>query len=70
MIEQTQWPVVAVADHSKVGTVAEVAIAPIERVACLVTDDAIDEDYRGALEERGIRVIAGTQIPAGSRSGG
>lgn len=62
MIEQTQGPVVAVADSSKVGTVGDFAIAPLERVACLVTDAGIDETYRAELEESGVAVVVAAPV--------
>jgi DeoR family fructose operon transcriptional repressor len=57
MIEQTRGPVIVVADSSKVGTVADFSIAPIDAVAILVTDDALDEDYRVDLAAAGVEVM-------------
>lgn len=69
MIEQTQGPVVVVADHTKIGTVADFGIAEIDRVQVLVTDDGIDGSYREELEGLGIDVIA-AGAPVGVGSGG
>jgi DeoR/GlpR family transcriptional regulator of sugar metabolism len=57
MIEQTQGPVIVVADSSKVGTVAEFSIAPIDAATMLVTDDGLDEDYRADLAAVGVEVV-------------
>lgn len=57
MIEQTRGPVVVVADHTKVGTVADFGIASLERVGALVTDDGIDDGYLEALHSHGVDVI-------------
>jgi DeoR family fructose operon transcriptional repressor len=64
MIEQTEGEVVAVADASKVGTVADFQIVPLERARTLATDDAVDDEVRQELEELGLRVIvAGVGAP-------
>jgi DeoR family fructose operon transcriptional repressor len=68
MIEQTQGPVIVVADHTKIGTVADFAIAAIDRVHVLVTDDGIDPAYREELEGRGIEVVA-AETPVGVGAG-
>jgi DeoR family fructose operon transcriptional repressor len=57
MIEQTQGPVVVVADHTKIGTVADFGIVPIDRVSTLVTDDGIDDGALEALADSGIVVV-------------
>jgi DeoR family fructose operon transcriptional repressor len=57
MVEQTRGPVVVVADSSKVGTVAEFSIAPIDVAAILVTDDGLDEEYRADLASAGVEVV-------------
>lgn len=66
MIEQTTGPVVIVADHSKVGTIADFSVAPLERVTTLVTDDGIAEEVRQDFTELGIDVIV-AGVFAGSR---
>lgn len=68
MIEQTQGPVVVVADHTKIGTVADFGIAEIDRVQVLITDDGIDGSYRDELEGLGIDVVvAAAPVGAGGR---
>ncbi len=65
MIEQTAGEVTVVADHSKLGTVADLAIAPLSGVHRLVTDDGISEEYRQGLSEAGVEVVvAGAPAPA------
>jgi DeoR family fructose operon transcriptional repressor len=57
MIERTRGPVVVVADHRKLAVVSNFVAAPIEAVEVLVTDQASREDYRGELEQAGIRIV-------------
>lgn len=57
MIEQTRGPVIVVADSSKVGTVADFSIAPIDVAAMLVTDDGLDPEYRSDLASAGVDVV-------------
>jgi DeoR family fructose operon transcriptional repressor len=57
MIEQTRGTVSVVADHSKIGTVADFAIATLDQVDRLIVDPAIDEDYREQLREAGVEVV-------------
>ena len=70
MIEQSRGRVVVVADHSKIGTVADFVIAPLEAADTLVVDDAVDEEYRDRLVEAGVDVIvARAMVGSASRSG-
>jgi len=57
MIEQTRGRVVVVADHSKVGTVADFAVASLDQVDALVVDDGLAEEPRQRLAEAGVDVI-------------
>jgi DeoR/GlpR family transcriptional regulator of sugar metabolism len=57
MIEQTHGPVTLVADHTKIGTVADFAVAPITAVAELITDVGMDPDYRDDLGRLGLNVV-------------
>jgi DeoR family fructose operon transcriptional repressor len=57
MIEQTRGRVIVVADHSKIGTVADFVIAPIERVDTLVVGAEIGAEYRDQLVGAGIEVV-------------
>jgi DeoR/GlpR family transcriptional regulator of sugar metabolism len=57
MIDRTHGPAIVVADHSKLGVVANFVTAPVDRVDILVTDEGFDEEYRAELEERGVKII-------------
>ena len=68
MVEQTNGPVVVVADSSKFGTVADFAVAPIAEIAVLVTDAGIDDDLRDDLTRLGTEVmVADERVGAPSR---
>jgi DeoR family fructose operon transcriptional repressor len=65
MISQTRGEVVVVADHSKMGKVADFAIADLDEVDRLVVDDGLEDEYRKRLVEAGISVtLAGEQLEA------
>ena len=57
MIEQTRGTVHVVADHTKIGTVADFHIASLTAVDRLVVDPRIDAGYREQLEEAGLEVV-------------
>ncbi len=57
MIEQTRGRIVVVADHSKIGTVADFVIAPLVRADTLVVDAGIADDYVRDLTEAGVEVV-------------
>jgi DeoR/GlpR family transcriptional regulator of sugar metabolism len=70
MIEQTQGRVIVVADHTKVGTIADFTIAPLDRVSGLVTDAGLDDEFREDLTEIGLDVVVvanGTRMREGVR---
>jgi DeoR/GlpR family transcriptional regulator of sugar metabolism len=69
MIEQTRGRVVVVADHSKIGTVADFVIAPLDRVDTLIVDEGIDGDYRRQLAQTGVEVLVAAG-DSGDGSGG
>ncbi len=66
MIERTHGPVIVVADHSKVGVVADFVTVSADKMDVLVTDDGFDEGYRVELEELGVEIIIATTEPATS----
>ncbi len=68
MIEQTRGEVSVVADHSKMGTVADFAIAGLDRVDRIVVDAGIGDEYRQGLVERGVDVVLAGEM-AEARSG-
>ena len=57
MIERTRGRVIVVADHWKIGVVANFVSAPVEAVDLLVCDAGLDREYISELEEKGIRLI-------------
>lgn len=57
MIEQTRGSVVVVADHTKLGVIADFATAPLAMVDTLVTDGAPPEDFAASLRDSGVRVV-------------
>ncbi|MEA2007907.1 MAG: DeoR/GlpR family DNA-binding transcription regulator [Chloroflexota bacterium] len=57
MIEHTRGQVIVVADHHKLGVVADFQTAPIEGIDILVTDSDFDESYREGLEKLGIEIV-------------
>jgi DeoR family fructose operon transcriptional repressor len=70
MIEQTRGRVIVVADRSKIGTVADFVVAPLEAVDALVVDDGIDADYRDRLVEAGVEVIVAGELARASGGAG
>jgi DeoR family transcriptional regulator, fructose operon transcriptional repressor len=62
MIEQTHGQVVVVADSSKVGTVADFSIAPIEAMTILVTDSGLDDEFGKELTGLGVRVVVADDV--------
>jgi DeoR/GlpR family transcriptional regulator of sugar metabolism len=57
MMERTKGTVTVVADHSKIGTVADVVIAPLEDVDRLVVDAGVDREVGERLAELGVEVV-------------
>jgi DeoR family fructose operon transcriptional repressor len=70
MIEQTRGRVIVVADHSKIGTVADFVIAPLEQVDALIVDDGVTEEYRERLSEAGLEVLVAAERVAVPARGG
>ena len=48
---------ILVADHTKLGVVAPIFVAPVEVVDTLVTDDKAPKEFLDALQARGVRVL-------------
>jgi len=61
MIRHTQGQIIVLAEHNKFGCVAEMVIAPIERVDIVVTDWNIPAIYREQLESLDLRVMVAQQ---------
>jgi len=70
MIEQTRGRVLVVADHSKIGTVADFVIAPLEEVDALIVDEGGSEGYRQRLTEAGTEVIVAVERASAASGGG
>jgi DeoR family fructose operon transcriptional repressor len=49
--------VYVMADSSKMGQTAPIAVCPLERLTAVITDDGVDGKVRRSLEEAGVRVI-------------
>jgi DeoR family fructose operon transcriptional repressor len=62
MIERTRGQVIVVADHHKLGVVADFQTAPIEKIDVLVVDSGFDESYREELEELGIEIVVASGV--------
>jgi len=67
MIERTHGPVIVVADHSKMGVVANFVTAPIHKIDILITDSGFDEAYREDLEAKGVQIIIADQSSVSGR---
>jgi DeoR/GlpR family transcriptional regulator of sugar metabolism len=61
MIERTLGDVIVVADHSKLGTVADFVIADIDQISRLVTD-RINEEYERGLANVRVEVIVASHM--------
>jgi DeoR family fructose operon transcriptional repressor len=57
MIERTRGDVIVIADHSKWGVVSNYAIAPLDSVTRLVSDDGLDPGARSQLAAHGVDVV-------------
>jgi len=57
MIERTHGQVIVVADHNKLGVVADCVTAAIEKVDVLVVDAGIGKEYQHDLENLEIEVV-------------
>jgi len=49
--------VIVVADHGKLGVVANFVTALLKQVDALVTDEGFDDGYRAGPEELGAKII-------------
>lgn len=63
MIEQTRGDIIVVADHSKIGQVADRVIAEIGKVDLVVVDSGISPEYHKRLIERGTQVLIASVEP-------
>lgn len=72
MIRRTRGEIIVLADSSKIGGVSPFVTTSLDAVDVVVTDSDIADEYRSALEERGISVLIATVDEAGAdfQSGG
>jgi DeoR family fructose operon transcriptional repressor len=57
MIANTHGKVIVLADHTKLGTVANFVSAPLGSIDILITDEGCPDSFKSGLEERGVEVI-------------
>jgi len=57
MIAQTRGALIVVADHTKIGVVAEFVTCPLHRVETIVTDARLEREWSEALSKQGIRIV-------------
>jgi DeoR family transcriptional regulator, fructose operon transcriptional repressor len=57
MLEQTHGQLIVVADHTKIGVVADFVTCRLDAASILVTDEQLDEDYYQALTKMGLEII-------------
>ncbi len=56
-ILQAGRQVIVVADHTKLGRVSTVSVAPLSALDTLVTDEAAPPDFVNRVQEQGVRVL-------------
>jgi DeoR family fructose operon transcriptional repressor len=71
MIERTRGEVTVVADSTKIGTIADVVIAPLERVDRVVVDAAADPELTEPIAAAGVEVVRAAEalLPVGAVDG-
>jgi len=57
MMAQTRGEVIALADASKIGVVADVVICALDQVDAVMVDDGVDETVRDEIVRLGLRCI-------------
>lgn len=57
MIRSTRGEVVALADHSKFGLVAQMAVASLKQIDVLITNRAVPKDFQKELDRLDVRII-------------
>jgi DeoR family fructose operon transcriptional repressor len=57
MLAQTRGEVVALADNSKIGVVADVVICGLEEVDTVMVDDGVDQSLRDEIVRQGLRCV-------------
>jgi DeoR family transcriptional regulator, fructose operon transcriptional repressor len=57
MVRQTRGELVALADGSKIGVVADVVVCTLDQVDTAIIDDSVGEDVRDEMKRLGVGVI-------------
>jgi DeoR/GlpR family transcriptional regulator of sugar metabolism len=57
MLRQTRGEVLVLADSSKIGVVADVAICPLDRADLVIVDDGIEDGVLEELKRLGLQVV-------------
>lgn len=57
MIQQTNGPIIIVADHRKIGRKDSFISGSIKEISVLITDDKANEEELSKISDRGVRVI-------------
>lgn len=57
MIRRTRGEIIVLADSSKIGGVAPFVTTSLDPIDVIITDTGITDEYRSALEERGMTVL-------------
>jgi DeoR/GlpR family transcriptional regulator of sugar metabolism len=57
MLQQTRGEVVALADFSKIGVVADVVICGLDQVDTALVDDAVEESVRDEIARQGLLCV-------------
>jgi DeoR/GlpR family transcriptional regulator of sugar metabolism len=57
MLQQTRGEVVALADFSKIGVVADVVICGLDQVDTALVDDAVEESVRDEIARLGLQCM-------------
>jgi DeoR/GlpR family transcriptional regulator of sugar metabolism len=69
MIRRTRGEIIVLADSSKIGGVSPFVTSTLDETDILVTDSGISDEYRSALEERGITVLTAEVVESSSAYG-
>jgi DeoR/GlpR family transcriptional regulator of sugar metabolism len=68
MIRRTRGEIIVLADSSKIGGVSPFITTSLDSADIIITDSGLADEYRSALEERGIAVLLAEVDEAASRN--
>ena len=57
MVDQTQGSIIAVADYTKIGRVANFKTLPLNRLDTLITNGLMDEEFKKDFHEAGVELV-------------